>query len=240
VLLTKTAVETSDDIRAYKPFVDGLRAIAILSVVVGHLELPGASGGFVGVDIFFVISGYLIINQIAADIRNRRFSLLDFWARRALRILPAFLLVVSVCLLLAVVVLVQFEYRAFADSFFFSAIMQANHYFLIKQDYFETIAYAKPLLHTWSLSVEEQFYFVAPLALIGMAAWVRGLSALAAVRLWIAVTTGMLIVSFVPCVALTTDRHNLAFYIMPARSGSALTPRLVQLAFTASRDSRMK
>src|SRR5262249_8234027 len=128
VLLVKSAVEASDDIHAYKPFIDGLRAIAILSVVVGHLELPGASGGFVGVDVFFVISGYLIINQIAADIRNRRFSLLDFWARRVLRILPAFLLVVSVCLLLAVVVLVQFEYREFGSSFFFSSIMNANHY----------------------------------------------------------------------------------------------------------------
>src|SRR5262245_25723406 len=166
VLLAKSAVESSDDIHVYKPFVDGLRAIAILAVVVGHLELPGASGGFVGVDVFFVISGYLIINQIAADIRAGRFSVLDFWARRALRILPAFLLVASVCLALAVPVLVQYEYRAFADSFFFSTLMQANHYFLSKQNYFENIAYAQPLLHTWSLSVEEQFYFVAPLALI--------------------------------------------------------------------------
>lgn len=217
MLLAKSAVETSDDIHAYKPFVDGLRAIAILAVVVGHLELPGASGGFVGVDIFFVISGYLIINQIAADIRDRRFSLLDFWARRALRILPAFLLVVSCCLLLAVVVLVQYEYRAFADSFFFSTIMQANHYFLIKQDYFENIAYAKPLLHMWSLSVEEQFYFVAPLALIGMTAWANRHSSGAAARMWIAVTAGLFVVSFVLCVALTRDRHNIAFYIMPAR-----------------------
>src|SRR5262249_50767862 len=136
VLLAKTAVETSDDIHAYKPFVDGLRAIAIISVVAGHLELPGLSGGFVGVDVFFVISGYLIINQIAADLRNGRFGLWDFWARRALRILPAFLLVVSACLVLGVIVLVQYEYRAFADSFFFSTIMQANHYFLVKQDYF--------------------------------------------------------------------------------------------------------
>src|SRR5262249_46660832 len=118
VLLAKTAIETSDDIHAYKPFVDGLRAVAILSVVAGHLELPGVSGGFVGVDVFFVISGYLIINQIAADIRNGRFGLWDFWARRALRILPAFLLVVSACLVLGVIVLVQYEYRAFADSFF--------------------------------------------------------------------------------------------------------------------------
>jgi peptidoglycan/LPS O-acetylase OafA/YrhL len=228
VLLAKTAVETSDDIHAYKPFVDGLRAIAILAVVVGHLELPGASGGFVGVDVFFVISGYLIINQIAADIGHGRFSLWDFWARRALRILPAFLLVVSACLVLAIVVLVQYEYRAFADSFFFSTIMQANHYFLVKQDYFENIAYAKPLLHMWSLSVEEQFYIVAPLALVGMAAWAsKTTSSAAAARMRIAVTAGLLVASFVLCVALTVDRHNIAFYIMPARGWEFLLGGIV-------------
>jgi peptidoglycan/LPS O-acetylase OafA/YrhL len=229
VLLAKSAIETSDDIHAYKPFVDGLRAIAILSVVVGHLELPGASGGFVGVDVFFVISGYLIINQITADIRNRRFSMLDFWARRVLRILPAFLLVVSVCLLLAVIVLVQFEYREFAASFFFSTIMQANHYFLSKQNYFETVAYVKPLLHTWSLSVEEQFYLVAPLALVGMVAWTNKLSAPVALRIWIAFTAGLFAVSFVLCVALTRDRHNIAFYLMIPRGWEFLLGGIVPL-----------
>ena len=227
VLLAKSAIETSDDIHSYKPFVDGLRAVAIVAVVAGHLDLPGASGGFAGVDVFFVISGYLIINQIAADIGNRRFSLWDFWARRALRILPAFLLVVSACLVLAAVVLVQYEYRAFADSFFFATLMQANHYFLIKQDYFESIAYTKPLLHMWSLSVEEQFYFVAPLALVGMAAWTRRRSPAAAARIRIAVTAALLVVSFALCVALTLDRHNIAFYVMPARGWEFLLGGIV-------------
>jgi peptidoglycan/LPS O-acetylase OafA/YrhL len=238
VLLAKTAVETSDDIHVYKPFVDGLRAIAILSVVAGHLDLPGMSGGFVGVDVFFVISGYLIINQISADIRNGRFGLWDFWARRALRILPAFLLVVSACLALAVVVLVQYEYRAFADSFFFSTLMQANHYFLIKQDYFETIAYAKPLLHMWSLSVEEQFYVVAPLTLVGMAAWASRQPPAAAARMRIAVTAGLLVVSFALCVALTIDRHNIAFYIMPARGWEFLLGGIVPCCVATVREWR--
>lgn len=235
MLLAKSAVETSDDIHAYKPFVDGLRAIAILSVVAGHLDLPGVSGGFVGVDVFFVISGYLIINQIAADIRNGRFSLWDFWARRALRILPAFLLVVSACLVLAVVVLVQYEYRDFANSFFFATIMQANHYFLAKQNYFENIAYAKPLLHMWSLSVEEQFYIVAPLALIGLAAWTSRHSSAVATRMWIAITAGLLVVSFVLCVALTRDRHNIAFYIMPARGWELLLGGIVPVCVATVR-----
>src|ERR1700690_3823713 len=94
-------IDALNEVRAYKPFIDGLRAIAILTVVGSHVDFPGLSGGYVGVDIFFVISGYLIINQIIADIEKRRFSLFDFWARRAFRILPAFLLVMVTCLVLA-------------------------------------------------------------------------------------------------------------------------------------------
>jgi peptidoglycan/LPS O-acetylase OafA/YrhL len=217
VLLARPALDSSDDIHAYKPFVDGLRAVAILTVVSGHLDLPGASGGFVGVDIFFVISGYLIINQIVSDLRQQRFSVLDFWARRALRILPAFLLVAIVCVLLATAVLVQFEYREFAASFFFSTIMQANHYFLAKQDYFDTVAYVKPLLHMWTLSVEEQFYVVTPLILIGLAARTRGYSGDSSRRFRIIVAVALFLTSFAMCVALTRDRHNIAFYLMPAR-----------------------
>ncbi|HUI95361.1 MAG TPA: acyltransferase family protein [Xanthobacteraceae bacterium] len=233
MLLTRSAVEASDDIHVYKPFVDGLRAIAILTVIAGHLELPGASGGFVGVDVFFVISGYLIINQIAADIRRGRFSLLDFWARRTLRILPAFLLVAVVCLLLGVVVLVQFEYRQFADSFLFSTIMQANHYFLAKQDYFDTAAYAKPLLHTWTLSVEEQFYAVTPLILVGLTALTK--AAPSSQRVWTGATAGLLVVSFAMCVALTRERHNVAFYVMPARGWEFMLGGLVPLLVVPAR-----
>src|SRR5262249_2218340 len=150
-------------------------------------------------------------------------------------ILPAFLLVVSACLALAVVVLAQYEYRAFADSFFFSTLMQANHYFLIKQDYFENIAYAKPLLHMWSLSVEEQFYVVAPLVLIGRAAWARRLPSTAAARMRIAVTAGLLVGSFALCVALTVERHNIAFYVMPARGWEFLLGGIVPACVTAVR-----
>jgi len=227
VLLVKSAVETSDDIHAYKPFVDGLRAVAILSVVAGHLDLPGVSGGFVGVDIFFVISGYLIINQIVADIRAGKFSLLDFWARRVLRILPPFLLVASVCVLLAVAVLVHPEFREFGASFFFATIMQANHYFLAKQDYFNTAAYVKPLLHVWSLSLEEQFYIGAPLVLIGLTAVSSRLSTASARRVWIAFTAGLFLLSFALCIALTRPRHNIAFYVALPRAWEFLLGGIV-------------
>ena len=235
VLLARSAVETSDDIHAYKPFVDGLRAVAILSVIAGHLELPGASGGFVGVDIFFVISGYLIINRIVADIRGGQFSLLDFWARRVLRILPPFLLVAAVCVPLAVAVLVNPEYREFGASFFFATIMQANHYFLAKQDYFDTAAYVKPLLHVWSLSLEEQFYIAAPLVLIGLTAAASRLSVSSARRMWLAFTAGLFLLSFVLCIALTRPRHNIAFYVSLPRVWEFLLGGIVPLCVARAR-----
>ena len=235
MLLARSAVEASDDIHVYKPFIDGLRAVAIVSVIAGHLDLPGALGGFVGVDIFFVISGYLIISQIIADIGRRRFSLMDFWARRVLRILPSFLLVVSVCVPLAAAVLVHPEFREFGASFFFAAIMQANHYFLAKQDYFNTVAYVKPLLHVWSLSLEEQFYIVAPLVLVGLTAVAGRISAFSARRMWIAFTAGLFLLSFVLCVALTRGRHNIAFYVALPRAWEFLLGGIVPLCVATVR-----
>src|SRR5262245_4237939 len=158
--------------RPYLPFVDGLRAVSILGVIACHLDIRGFSGGYVGVDIFFVISGYLIINQIIGDIGHRRFSLFEFGARRAYRILPAFLLVMVTCLVLVNTVFVPPDYTDFAQSFFFSALMLVNHYFLAHQGYFDMAAFTKPLLHMWSLAVEEQFYLAAPLILLSLSAMV--------------------------------------------------------------------
>ena len=101
------SIASIHEVRVYRPFIDGLRAIAILTVVGSHISLPGFSGGFVGVDIFFVISGYLIINQIVEDIENKRFSILDFATRRTFRILPAFLLVLVACLVLSTTIFMQ-------------------------------------------------------------------------------------------------------------------------------------
>jgi len=207
-----------DDVRRYKPFVDGLRAIAILTVVASHVGLPGLAGGYVGVDIFFVISGYLIIGQIEADVATGRFSFLDFAARRALRILPAFLLVMVTCLVLVSTVFLQFDYDEFSASFLQSALMLANHYFLGHQGYFDTDAVAKPLLHMWSLSVEEQFYLVAPLAIVTLYAATRGLSERAAQHTRDLVAAVAALASFVACIALTYGiSHNAAFYVMPTR-----------------------
>ena len=207
-----------DNIRSYKPFVDGLRAIAILTVVGSHVGVPGFAGGFVGVDIFFVISGYLIIGQFEADVAAGRFSFLDFAARRALRILPAFLLVMVTCLVLVSTVFVQFDYDDFSDSFLRSALMLANHYFLSQQGYFEPAAFTRPLLHLWSLSVEEQFYLLAPLAIVALYAATRPLATSVAQRARNLITAVIAIASFAACIVLTYGvSHNAAFYVMPAR-----------------------
>src|SRR5581483_7302692 len=207
-----------DDVRSYKPFVDGLRAIAILTVVGSHVGVPGFAGGFVGVDIFFVISGYLIIGQIEADVVGRRFGFLDFAARRALRILPPFRLVMLTCLVLVSTVFVQFDYDDFSDSFLQSALMFANHYFLAHQGYFEPAAFTRPLLHLWSLSVEEQFYLVAPLAIVTLYALTRALAPGTAQHLRNLVAALIAVASFAACIVLTYGvSHNAAFYVMPAR-----------------------
>ena len=212
-------IDALNEVRAYKSFIDGLRAIAILTVVGSHVDVPGLSGGYVGVDIFFVISGYLIINQIIADIEKRRFGLFDFYARRALRIFPAFLLVMVTCLALATTVFVQPENKEFAESFFLSGIMVANHHYLAHQGYFDMAAFTKPLLHMWTLAVEEQFYWVAPLILLGVTAAATKINPENVRKTWVTVTLGLAILSFAACVAFTypLGRPNVSFYIMPTR-----------------------
>ena len=213
------SIASIHEVRVYRPFIDGLRAIAILTVVGSHISLPGFSGGFVGVDIFFVISGYLIINQIAEDIEKKRFSILDFATRRTFRILPAFLLVMVVCLALSTTIFMQAEPKDFAESFFLSAIMFANHHFLSHTGYFDMAAVTKPLLHMWSLAVEEQFYLLAPLTLLAMTATTANMKPENRRRTWIVVTFALGIVSFVACVMFTypSIRPNVSFYIMPTR-----------------------
>jgi peptidoglycan/LPS O-acetylase OafA/YrhL len=206
-------------VRTYRPFIDGLRAIAIITVVASHSSLPGFSGGFIGVDIFFVISGYLIINQIIEDIQTKQFRILEFYTRRAFRILPAFLFVLVICLFLATTVFVQPEPRLFARSFFFSSIMSVNFYFLSSQGYFDMAAFTKPLLHMWSLAVEEQFYLVTPLILLVMTLLAIGLRPNNKVLMWVIATCGLGILAFVACVAFTRPdaTMNPSFYMMPMR-----------------------
>src|SRR5688572_19395445 len=164
---SQTAGRFEPDRSEYLPFVDGLRAVSILAVVGFHIGLAGFPGGYVGVDIFFVISGFLIINQIKDGLEANRFSIVGFYARRALRILPAFLIVVLATLVVAPFVLpaptIYLEYTRQAAI---SPLMLSNFLFYRRQGYFDLQADEKPFLHTWTLSIEEQFYLLAPILLI--------------------------------------------------------------------------
>lgn len=153
----------------HRPEVDGLRAVAVLSVIFYHAGIVFFSGGFIGVDVFFVLSGYLITALMLKDMSAGRFSLLHFYERRARRILPALIVVALVCLPFAWVLMVPAQFVDFSQSLVAVATFSSNILFLRESGYFEGAAELKPLLHTWSLAVEEQFYLFFPLLL--MALW---------------------------------------------------------------------
>ena len=154
---------------AYRPEIDGLRAVAVGTVVLFHAQLGLFSGGFVGVDVFFVISGYLITSIIARELDAGTFSLLSFYERRIRRIFPALLVVISTCLVVGAWRMTPRHYISLAESALAAIGFHSNIYFADKAGYFMPSAETLPLLHTWSLGVEEQFYVVAPLLL--MALW---------------------------------------------------------------------
>src|SRR5271156_2141676 len=151
---------------AYRSEIDGLRALAIAPVVLYHAGFAIFGGGFVGVDVFFVISGYLITNNIYTDMAGRRFSIIDFYQRRIRRILPALYLVMIACLLFASIWLFPREFADVGRSIVAVCQFTSNIFFNNKVDYFNSNTETWPLIHTWSLAVEEQFYLLFPLFLI--------------------------------------------------------------------------
>ena len=151
----------------YRPEIDGLRAIAVLPVILFHTGLEAFSGGFVGVDVFFVISGYLIATLIILEMKAGDFRLLSFYERRARRLLPALYLVLAVCMPFAWFTLIPADLRDFGHSLAASAAFLSNlMYAEAMTGYFDNSSEFKPLIHTWSLSLEEQFYVLFPLALV--------------------------------------------------------------------------
>ena len=150
----------------YRADIDGLRALAVIPVLFYHVGVPGFAGGFVGVDIFFVISGYLICGMIDADIRKGSFSLGNFYKRRILRILPALFVMFLVTSILAYVYCLPVELEEYSRSLASAVGSISNVYFASTAGYFDAPAATKPLLHTWSLGVEEQFYLIAPLLML--------------------------------------------------------------------------
>ncbi|WP_322068592.1 acyltransferase family protein [Paraburkholderia bannensis] len=151
--------------QSYRPDIDGLRALAVVAVVVFHAFPDALAGGFVGVDIFFAISGYLISQHIIETLDQNRFSLIDFYSRRIKRIYPALIIVLIASLAAGLVLMASGELARLARDALASVAFVANIYFYTTQDYFTQGASASALLHLWSLGVEEQYYIVWPVAL---------------------------------------------------------------------------
>jgi peptidoglycan/LPS O-acetylase OafA/YrhL len=208
--LTKAARPLIHEGRFYRPDIDGLRALAIISVVAFHARLSFFGGGFVGVDIFFVISGYLIGALVYRDVRESRFSIGHFYERRVKRILPALLTVLVVCNLIAFLLLSPLELRRYCEESFSAVFSVSNIYYWLRSNYFSPATAYKPLLMTWSLGIEEQFYLLFPITLF-LLHW------LAKRRLFHTILAFSAL-SFVWCVVCTNLYPSAAFYLLPTRA----------------------
>jgi len=149
----------------YRPDIDGLRAIAVLSVIFYHFTPKLLSGGFIGVDIFFVISGYLITRNISKEFEIGKFSFKSFYLRRIRRLMPALFFVLFITLIAGFLFFPPSHYEKLGSSLFYTIFSLSNFYFWAQTNYFDIQSNLKPLLHTWSLSVEEQFYLIWPFLL---------------------------------------------------------------------------
>ncbi|HEY8062220.1 MAG TPA: acyltransferase, partial [Gemmatimonadales bacterium] len=160
------------DAGGYRPDIDGLRAIAVLSVLFYHVGFASFAGGWVGVDVFFVISGFLITRLIKLQVEAGTFRFGTFYLRRARRLLPALLVTSALSAIAATTLLSPRLLQEFGGSVVFTSLSLANWFFFRQSNYFDTSAISKPLLHTWSLGVEEQFYLVWPaFIVVALAIW---------------------------------------------------------------------
>lgn len=207
---------------AYRSDIDGMRAIAVLSVIIFHLDKAWLPGGFVGVDIFFVISGYLISRQLFQEMSAGSFSFVHFYQRRIKRIAPASLLVIAVTVFLSQLILLPTDAELVAESGLWAILSLANVYFWLSNDtgYFAAASEEIPLLHLWSLGVEEQFYLLWPLVLyLSFRCFSRQ------VFLWMLV----LVIAGSFSFGYVIFKHDAAFayYMLPSRAGALLLGAIV-------------
>ncbi|RWB84929.1 MAG: acyltransferase [Mesorhizobium sp.] len=216
----------SEPSQGFRPDIEGLRALAVAGVVAFHFGLTGLPGGFAGVDIFFVISGYLITRHLVAEMSSTgRLDLLRFYARRARRLLPAALFVILATLAFGVIVLSPEEQALYSKGAMFASAYMINLWLIRWSfDYFANDAASNPFIHYWSLSVEEQFYLAWP-ALLMLAAWLK--PGRRAIVLAIGIAG---LVSFAVCAWLTTVSQPWAFYFSPLRAWEFAAGGLASLA----------
>ena len=208
----------------YRAEIDGLRAIAVISVILYHAGFKAFSGGYVGVDVFFVISGYLITTIILSELEMGTFSLTHFYERRARRILPMLFFVMFTCIPFAYFLLPPGDMTAFSASLVSVSAFASNILFWKTSGYFDTATELKPLIHTWSLAVEEQWYLLFPLFLILSWKFCRSWT----VRLF----TILFILSLALAQRLSVTDPNFAFYMLPTRCWELLIGTFIALYFT--------
>ena len=196
----------------YRADIDGLRAVAVMLVLLFHLKFHLLRGGFVGVDIFFVISGYLITQHVYQEVDAGKFSIASFYERRIRRIFPAMAGMLVAATILAYVLLLPEELVGYAKSLVAAVLSYSNFYFWLSSNYFS--GGDKPLLHTWSLAVEEQFYLVLPPLLLIL----RN----ASVRIRTVAIASISVVSFILSATLIFRYPEATFYLLPTRAWELL------------------
>jgi peptidoglycan/LPS O-acetylase OafA/YrhL len=206
----------------YRPDIDGLRAVAVMVVVLYHLGVGFTKGGFIGVDVFFVISGYLITGIISAEIKSGTYSLLGFYERRVRRLFPALFVVLIFSSGLACILLFPPELEYFGETLVATTTFAANILFYFGDGYFAGTRETIPLLHTWSLAVEEQFYLLYPLVLAPLLRRDKG--RLCWLIFWLA-----LLLSFALGIFLMRYDQSAAFFLLPPRAWELLLGCLLAL-----------
>ncbi|MGB0968532.1 MAG: acyltransferase family protein [Halocynthiibacter sp.] len=206
----------------YRTEIDGLRAISVLAVILFHAKFSFISGGLAGVDVFFVISGYLIGGQILKELEAGQFNYRYFYARRARRILPALFAAILASSLVGYFVLLQNDYRYFFGAAFSSLMSISNFWFMDQIDYFNPEAALSPLVHTWSLGVEEQFYLFTPIVL--SLAWFR------CRRFLPLILITLVLASLALMLVLIDTAPAFTFYMLPTRAWELFAGILVAVA----------
>ena len=209
---------------SYRKEIDGLRAVAVLAVMLFHAQFPLFSGGFVGVDIFFVISGYLITQIIITEVKSGSFSLIRFYDRRIRRILPALYAMMFICLPVAWFVLVNpADFKDFCKSLLAIPLSVSNILFWRESGYFDIMTALKPFLHTWSLAVEEQYYLLFPVYLLITWKWGPKIS------FWLIIFLGVLSIAFAQWGSIHLPVFN--FYWLPARIWELFAGALIPIFY---------
>lgn len=197
----------------YRPAIDGLRSIAVISVLLFHFNRNLLGGGFVGVDVFFVLSGYLLTSILLVEIKIGDFSIARFYQRRIARIFPAFFFVIVVTLGFSFIVYSAQDFASLGANTAAAALSIINIKLLFQGSYFKLSEDAQPILHYWSLAVEEQFYLIFPIYLYLITRFSRRT---------FAVNLGICGMSFAACVLLTYSNPSYAFYLLPTRGWELL------------------